>query len=98
MIFGIGHALAEADPLMEERTGRLACADLGEYLVPVHADIPPIDVHWLDHPDTVYSDFGARGLGELGTVGSATAVANAVYNATGSRVRDLPTTLDKLLG
>ncbi|WP_255946476.1 xanthine dehydrogenase family protein molybdopterin-binding subunit [Streptomyces odontomachi] len=97
VIFGIGHALLEADPL-EEHTGRLAAANLGEYLVPAHADIPPIDVHWLDHPDTVYSAFGARGLGELGTVGSAAAVANAVYNATGLRVRDLPITLDKLLG
>lgn len=97
VIFGIGHALFEADPL-EEHTGRLASRSLAEYLVPVNADIPPIDVHWLDRPDFHYSEFGARGLGEIGTVGSAAAVANAVYHATGIRVRDLPITPDRLLG
>lgn len=97
VIFGIGHALFEDNPL-EERTGRLAGSNLADYLVPVHADIPRVDVHCLDRPDTVYSDFGARGVGELGTVGSAAAVGNAVHDATGIRVRDLPITLDKLLG
>ncbi|CCK26035.1 aldehyde oxidase and xanthine dehydrogenase, a/b hammerhead [Streptomyces davaonensis JCM 4913] len=95
IIFGIGHALLETNPM--EASGRLAAGNLGEYLVPVNADIPDLDVHWLDHPDTVYSPFGARGVGELGTVGSAAAIGNAVYNATGIRIRDLPITLDKLL-
>ena len=58
--------------------------------MPVNADIPPIDVHFLDYPDTLFSPFGARGIGELGIVGAAGAVANAIYNATGKRVRDLP--------
>jgi xanthine dehydrogenase YagR molybdenum-binding subunit len=66
-------------------------------MVPVNADIPDIDVHWLDRPDTVLSEFGAKGLGEIGTVASAAAVGNAVFNATGRRVRDLPITLDKLV-
>jgi xanthine dehydrogenase YagR molybdenum-binding subunit len=66
--------------------------------VAVNADIPPIDVSWLDYTDTAFSSAGARGLGELGVVGSAAAVGNAVFNATGIRVRDLPITLDKLIG
>jgi xanthine dehydrogenase YagR molybdenum-binding subunit len=96
VIFGIGHALLEANPV--EESGRLASNNLGDYLVPVNADIPDIDVHFLDHPDTVHNSFGARGVGELGTVGSAAAIGNAVYHATGIRVRGLPITLDALLG
>ncbi|MFE2640661.1 xanthine dehydrogenase family protein molybdopterin-binding subunit [Streptomyces scopuliridis] len=95
VIFGIGHALLETNPI--EATGRLASSNLGDYLVPVNADIPDLDVHWLNHPDTIYTPQGARGVGELGTVGSAAAVGNAVYNATGIRIRELPITLDKLL-
>jgi xanthine dehydrogenase YagR molybdenum-binding subunit len=63
----------------------------------VNADIPHIDVTFLDYPDTRLSPVGMRGIGELGIVGVAAAVANAVYNATGKRIRDLPITLDKLL-
>ncbi|MEO3855480.1 molybdopterin cofactor-binding domain-containing protein [Acrocarpospora sp. B8E8] len=96
VIFGIGHALLEDNP-PELDTGRLAGSNLADYLVPVNADIPAIDVHWLGKPDPVISDFGARGVGEVGTVGSAAAVGNAIFNATGTRVRDVPITLDKLL-
>ncbi|KXK59753.1 hypothetical protein AWW66_22495 [Micromonospora rosaria] len=96
VIFGIGHALLEDNPL-ELDTGRLAGSNLADYMVPVNADIPAIDVHFLDRPDPVINHLGARGLGELGTVGSAAAVGNAIYNATGKRIRSLPITLDKLL-
>ncbi|TCB97289.1 xanthine dehydrogenase family protein molybdopterin-binding subunit [Micromonospora zingiberis] len=96
VIFGIGHALLEDNPL-ELDTGRLAASNMADYMVPVNADIPDLDVHWLDRPDPVINNLGARGVGELGTVGSAAAVGNAIYNATGIRVRNLPITLDKLL-
>lgn len=96
VIMGIGHALLEHNPV-ELGTGRLAASNLADYMVPVNADIPDIDVHWLDRPDPVLSELGAKGLGEIGTVSSAAAVGNAVFNATGRRVRDLPITLDKLL-
>jgi xanthine dehydrogenase YagR molybdenum-binding subunit len=93
---GIGGALLE-DSRVEPDTGRYAGANMAAYLVPVNADIPPIDVRLLDYPDTVFSPLGARGIGELGIVGVAGAIANAVHNATGKRIRDLPITLDKLL-
>jgi xanthine dehydrogenase YagR molybdenum-binding subunit len=96
VVMGIGGALLE-DSRVEPDTGRYAGANMAAYLVPVNADIPHIDVRFLDYPDTVFSPLGARGLGELGIVGVAGAVANAVHNATGKRVRDLPITLDKLL-
>ncbi|MDP9796117.1 xanthine dehydrogenase YagR molybdenum-binding subunit [Catenuloplanes nepalensis] len=101
VIFGIGQALLEHDPL-ELGTGRLAAANMADYMVPVNADVPDIDVHWLDRPDPHVDGLGARGLGarglgELGAVGSAAAIGNAVYNATGIRVRETPITLDKLL-
>ncbi len=95
VIWGIGHALLESDPI--ERNGRFAAATLADYLVPVHADTPDIDVHWLDRPDPHISELGAKGLGEIGLVSTAAAIGNAVFNATGVRVRDLPITLDKLL-
>ncbi len=69
-----------------------------EYLVPVHADIPAIDVLFVDEPDFSLNPIGVKGLlGEIGLVGVAPAIANAVYHATGQRMRDLPITLDKLL-
>ena len=69
---------------------------LAEYHVPVHMDVPRIDVMWTDIPDP-HAPAGARGIGEIGITGVAAAIANAIYNATGRRVRDLPITLDKLL-
>jgi xanthine dehydrogenase YagR molybdenum-binding subunit len=65
-------------------------------VVPVHADQPQIDVLLLDYPDLHLNEFGARGIGEIGTTGLAAAVANAVHHATGVRVRDLPITLEKV--
>ncbi|MEW5810473.1 MAG: xanthine dehydrogenase family protein molybdopterin-binding subunit [Actinomycetota bacterium] len=88
VIFGIGHALLEANPV--DPSGRPAASNLADYVVPVNADVPFIDAVCLDGDDPDFSDVGARGVGELGTVGSAAAIANAVYNATGIRVRDLP--------
>jgi len=71
-------------------------AGLDSYYVPVRADIPPIDVTWLDEPDKTMP-LGLVGLGAVGTTGAAAAVANAVFHATGKRIRDLPITLDKLM-
>ncbi|MDP9794659.1 xanthine dehydrogenase YagR molybdenum-binding subunit [Catenuloplanes nepalensis] len=95
MIMGLGVALTE-ETLFDERTGRIMNASLADYHIPAHLDVPDIDVIWTGIPDP-HSPLGARGLGELGTSGVAAAVANAVFNATGRRVRDLPITLDKLL-
>ncbi len=96
VVFGIGPALIESAHV-EASTGRIANANFADYLIPVNADIPDIDVKFLNHPDTNFSPVGARGIGELGTAGSAAAIANAVYNATGTRIRDLPVTPEKLL-
>ncbi|RWE80604.1 MAG: xanthine dehydrogenase family protein molybdopterin-binding subunit [Mesorhizobium sp.] len=94
MIMGLGMALTE-ETLLDERSGRIMSTSLADYHVPVHLDVPEIDVLWTDVPDP-RTPMGARGIGEIGTTGVAAAVANAVFNATGIRVRDLPITLDKL--
>ncbi len=95
IIMGIGAALTE-ETLFDERTGRIMNPSLAEYHVPVNLDIPKIEVIYNDIPDQ-HSPLGAHGIGEIGITGVAAAVANAIYNATGKRVRDLPITLDKLL-
>ncbi|WP_433435128.1 xanthine dehydrogenase family protein molybdopterin-binding subunit [Nonomuraea sp. CA-141351] len=95
IVMGIGLALSE-ETLVDQRTGRIVNASLAEYHVPVHADIPRIDVDWLDEPDPTMP-LGLIGVGEVGITGVGAAVANAVRHATGKRVRDLPITLDKLL-
>ncbi|WP_190823595.1 xanthine dehydrogenase family protein molybdopterin-binding subunit [Saccharopolyspora pogona] len=95
MIWGVSAALHEA--LEIEESGRLANADFAGYLVPVNADIPDVDVHFVKYPDTLHNAVGAKGLGEIGTVGMAAAVANAIYNATGVRVRHIPITIEDLL-
>ena len=95
IIMGIGAALTE-ETIFDERRGRIMNPSLAEYYVPVHLDVPHIDVIYTDIPDT-HSPIGARGVGEIGITGATAAVANAVFNATGKRVRDLPITLDKLL-
>jgi xanthine dehydrogenase YagR molybdenum-binding subunit len=84
-------------PHVDPRTGRIANANLAEYHVPVNADIGEIDVSAIDIPDTKLDPLGARGIGEIGITGTGAAVANAIYHATGKRVRDLPITPDKLL-
>ncbi|MGA1834333.1 xanthine dehydrogenase family protein molybdopterin-binding subunit [Rhizobium wenxiniae] len=95
IIMGLGLALME-DTQFDERKGRVMNPSLAEYHVPVHIDVPEIDVIWTDIPDP-HAPMGAHGIGEIGITGTAAAVANAIYNATGRRVRDLPITLDKLL-
>jgi xanthine dehydrogenase YagR molybdenum-binding subunit len=95
MIMGLGLALSE-ETLFDERSGRIMNATLADYHIPTHLDVPAIDVIWTGIPDP-RSPLGARGIGEIGTTGVAAAVANAVFNATGKRIRDLPITVDKLL-
>lgn len=95
IIMGLGLAMME-ETQFDERNGRVMNPSLSEYHVPVHLDVPEIEVIWTDIPDP-HTPMGARGVGEIGITGTAAAVANAVFNATGRRVRDLPITLDKLL-
>ena len=95
VVWGIGMALHE-ETLIDHRFGRIMNANIAEYHVPVHADIHDIKVIFVDEPDDS-NPLGLKGVGEIGIVGVAAAVANAVYHATGKRVRDLPITLDKLL-
>ncbi|WP_210518017.1 xanthine dehydrogenase family protein molybdopterin-binding subunit [Hymenobacter terricola] len=97
VVWGIGIALMESAQI-DHRYGRIVNHDLAEYHVPVNADIPEIEVEFIDHPDAVLDPIGAKGLGEIGLVGFTAAVANAVYHATGKRVRELPITPDKLVG
>jgi xanthine dehydrogenase YagR molybdenum-binding subunit len=95
IIMGIGLALME-ETQFDERTGRIMNPSLAEYHVPVHMDVPQIDVIWTDIPDP-HAPMGARGIGEIGITGTAAAIANAIFNATGKRVRTLPLTPEKLL-
>jgi xanthine dehydrogenase YagR molybdenum-binding subunit len=96
MTMGVGAALME-DLVVDKRVGFFVNHDLASYEVPVHADIPHQEVIFLDGEDPTLSPMKAMGVGELGICGAAAAVANAVYNATGVRVRDYPVTIDKLL-
>jgi xanthine dehydrogenase YagR molybdenum-binding subunit len=96
MIFGIGMALMEGTTYDETR-GRIVTRDLSNYLVPVHADIPELHVQFIDRPDPHLTSIGARGVGEIGITGITAAIANAVYHASGKRIRDLPITPDKLV-
>ena len=96
MTWGVSSALHE-EAVVDTRSGAFVNRDLAEYLVPVHADIPQIDAVILDGSDERANILGVKGIGELGNCGSGAAVANAVFNATGVRVRDFPITLDKVL-
>ena len=96
IIFGIGMGLSE-ELVFDRAHGKPVNADLAGYLVPVQADVPDIDISWIGEPDYHFNPLGARGIGEIGITGVAAAIANAVYHATGIRVRDLPITPDKLL-
>jgi xanthine dehydrogenase YagR molybdenum-binding subunit len=95
MIFGIGAVLTE-EVAHDPRTGKIVNHDLASYHVPVHADVPPIEVIFLDERDPWANPLQAKGIGELGISGAGAAIANAVYNATGVRVRDYPLTPDKI--
>ena len=95
VVGGIGMALHE-ETLFDHRFGRIMNANIAEYHVPVNADVRDIKVIFVDEPDDIINPLGIKGLGEIGIVGVAAAIANAVYHATGKRVRDLPLTLDKL--
>ena len=96
IVMGIGMALFEATEY-DERSGLPVNNNYAEYMVPVHADQPQIDVILLDYPDYKFNEFGVRGIGEIGITGLAAAVANAVHHATGKRIRNLPITNDKLM-
>ena len=96
VVWGIGMALHE-ETLIDHTFGRIMNANIADYHVPVHADIHDIKVIFVDEPDGS-NPLGLKGVGEIGIIGVAAAVANAVYHATGKRVRELPITLDKLLG
>jgi xanthine dehydrogenase YagR molybdenum-binding subunit len=96
VVWGIGMALHE-ETLVDHQFGRIMNANIAEYHVPVNADVHDIEVIFVDEPDDIVNPLGIKGLGEIGIVGVAPAIANAVYHATGKRVRDLPITLDKLI-
>lgn len=95
IVMGLGLALMEATQF-DERSGRVMNPSLADYHVPVHLDVPEIDIIWNDEADP-HTPMGARGVGEIGITGVGAAVANAVFNATGKRIRDLPITLDKIM-
>ncbi len=97
VVSGIGMALME-DGVFDHRFGRIVTNNLADYHVPVSADVPHIQALFIDKPDPVINPMGSKGLGEIANVGFAAAVANAVYHATGKRIRELPITPDKLLG
>lgn len=96
MVWGIGMALTE-ELVHDQRDGHIVNQDLAEYHIPVNLDAPQIDVVFLDERDDAANPMQAKGVGELGIIGSGAAIINAIYNATGVRVRDMPATLDKIL-
>ncbi|MFC8103863.1 xanthine dehydrogenase family protein molybdopterin-binding subunit [Streptomyces sp. NPDC057363] len=96
MTMGLGMALTE-DSTVDPAFGDFAESDLASYHVPVHADVSAVEAHWLDEDDTHLNPMGSKGIGEIGIVGSAAAVGNAVHHATGIRFRELPLTPDRVL-
>jgi xanthine dehydrogenase YagR molybdenum-binding subunit len=96
VVMGIGMGLFEAT-VYDTRNGHPINNNFADYIVPVNADIPEMDCIFLDYPDTVLNEYGARGVGEIGLTGVASALASAVYHATGVRVRDLPIRIEQLL-
>jgi xanthine dehydrogenase YagR molybdenum-binding subunit len=96
MLWGLGQALLEGTR-MDSRYGRWTNAGLGDYLVPVNADAPDVDVELVEVSDDVVNPLGVKGVGEIGQVGAAAAIANAVFNATGYRARELPIAVEHLL-
>ena len=96
VVMGIGSALRE-ETEVDPRFGGWLNADLADYIVPVNADIGEIDVAFVDRPDPLINPLGAKGVGEVSMVGAAAAVANAVFHATGVRVRKMPLRIEDLL-
>ena len=96
VVWGVGMALHE-ETLTDHALGRHMNHNLAEYHVPVSADIGDIEVIFVEEQDDIVNALGSKGVGEIGIVGVAAAVANAIYHATGKRVRDFPITLDKLI-
>ncbi|MEF9908418.1 xanthine dehydrogenase family protein molybdopterin-binding subunit [Streptomyces sp. P9-A2] len=96
MTMGLGMALTEGST-MDTAFGDFTESDLAAYHVPVHADVPRVEAHWIDEEDAHLNPMGSKGIGEIGTVGTAAAIGNAVHHATGIRLRDLPLTPDKVL-
>ena len=96
MVGGIGMALME-HTITDRTSGRIVNAELANYLVPVNADIADLDPIFVEENDPHVNPLGAKGIGELALVGVAPAIANAVFHATGKRVRDLPITPERLL-
>ncbi len=96
VVWGIGMALTE-ETLIDPRTGRYVNADLAEYHLPVNADVGTIDVNFVEENDPHVNPIGAKGVGEIGITGVAGSIANAVYHATGKRIRDLPIRVDRVM-
>lgn len=95
VVFGLGMALSE-ESMADHVLGRFMNHNLAEYHLQVNADVPQIEVIFVEEHDEIVSPIGVKGLGEIGIVGTAAAVANAIFHATGKRIRSLPTTIDKL--
>jgi xanthine dehydrogenase YagR molybdenum-binding subunit len=96
VVMGIGMALLEHTSY-DPQNGAPINSNLADYIVAVHADTPPIEVHFLDYPDKEINELGARGIGEIGLAGVAAAITAAVHHATGVRVRELPVKIENLL-
>ena len=96
MVWGLAYALSE-DGVVDTRNGRFVNPDFGEYHVAVNADVPQIEAYFVEEIDDSANPVGAQGVGELGIAGSGAAIVNAIHNATGVRIYDMPVTLDKLL-
>ena len=96
IIMGVGMALME-ETLRDPRSGAIVTNNLADYRVPVNADVPPIEIAFVQHPDLTFNPLGVRGAGEIGITGVAAAVANAVFHASGRRVRDLPILPERLM-
>jgi xanthine dehydrogenase YagR molybdenum-binding subunit len=96
VVMGLGMALEE-ETLTDHRLGRYMNRNLGEYHVPVNADIHDIDVIFVAEQEDKLNPLGVKGVGEIGIVGAAAAIGNAIYHATGKRIRELPITIDKIL-
>jgi xanthine dehydrogenase YagR molybdenum-binding subunit len=96
VVMGIGMALHE-EGMIDHATGRIMNHNLAEYHIPTHADVEDIEVIFVDETDTIASPIGVKGLGEIGIIGVAAAVSNAIFHATGKRIRHFPITIDKIL-